>query len=51
MCHFSCAKARILLQTDQDIKHNWTHAVRWLRDQFEVKEILFLIKIFYYVSI
>ncbi len=39
ICNFSCARASILLQTDQDIKHNWTHAVRWLRDQFEVKEI------------
>jgi hypothetical protein len=33
---FSCSKANDLLQTDQDIKRRWKHAVRWLRDQFEV---------------
>ncbi len=35
---FSCAKASNLLQTDPDIKRHWTHAVRWLRDQLEVRE-------------
>ncbi|CAF2744192.1 unnamed protein product [Rotaria sp. Silwood2] len=31
----NCMKANNLLQTDQDIKHHWIHAVRWLRDQLE----------------
>ncbi|CAF1148229.1 unnamed protein product [Rotaria sordida] len=31
----NCIKAYNLLQTDQDIKQRWIHAVRWLRDQLE----------------
>jgi len=31
----NCKKAYNLLQTDEVIKRRWTHAVRWLREQFE----------------